>query len=155
MEPPGQLLGRPLQPASRIQGRAQELPGPPGLLQEQGPREVGCHTSGSSTVSEARGSRAASPRNGSRSLARWASYGAPRATPGTTATASFSNTRPSTRTAWSPSDYSKNKALGTWVGNQRTQYRLRSEGKKSQLTEARIEDLSKAGFVWRVKGKKK
>ena len=54
-----------------------------------------------------------------------------------------------------PRDYSKNKALGKWVNNQRWQYRLRSEGKKSQLTEARIEDLSKAGFVWRVNGKKK
>ena len=54
-----------------------------------------------------------------------------------------------------PQVYSKNKALGTWVHTQRKQYRLRSEGKKSHLTEARIEDLSKAGFVWRVNGKKK
>ena len=33
-----------------------------------------------------------------------------------------------------PSVYSKNKALGTWVANQRAL--LRSEGEKSQLTEA-------------------
>ena len=51
-----------------------------------------------------------------------------------------------------PKRYSKNKALATWVGNQRNQYRLRSEGKKSQLTEERIKLLSEAGFVWRVNG---
>tara|TARA_B100001142_G_scaffold260516_1_gene262921 strand:- start:205 stop:453 length:249 start_codon:yes stop_codon:yes gene_type:complete len=54
-----------------------------------------------------------------------------------------------------PQVYSKNKALGTWVHTQRKQYRLRSEGKKSHLTEERIKVLSEAGFVWRVNGKKK
>ena len=52
-----------------------------------------------------------------------------------------------------PSVYSKNKALGTWVANQRAL--LRSEGEKSQLTKERIKLLSEAGFVWRVNGKKK
>ena len=73
MEPPWQLLGRPLRPACRIQGRARELPGPPALPREQGPREVGCQPTG--CVSEERGSRPRSPRTGSRSLTRWASYG--------------------------------------------------------------------------------
>ena len=52
-----------------------------------------------------------------------------------------------------PQHYSKNKALGKWVANQRA--RLRSDGEKSQLTKERIKLLSEAGFVWRVNGKKK
>ena len=52
MEPPGQLLERPLQPACRIQERARELPGPPALPQEQGPREVGCQPTGRRLGSE-------------------------------------------------------------------------------------------------------
>ena len=51
-----------------------------------------------------------------------------------------------------PARYSKNKALGKWVNNQRTQYRLRSEEKKSHLTEARIKLLSEVGFVWSPQG---
>jgi hypothetical protein len=51
-----------------------------------------------------------------------------------------------------PSVYPKNKALGAWVANQRTQYRLRSEGKHSFLTEERIKLLSEAGFVWSPQG---
>ena len=50
-----------------------------------------------------------------------------------------------------PRDYSKNKALGTWVGKQRTQYRLRREGKQTPLTEDRIKLLDEVGFVWSVK----
>ena len=51
-----------------------------------------------------------------------------------------------------PARYSKDKALGTWVVNQRTQYRLRSEGKHSFLTEERIKLLSEVGFVWSHQG---
>ena len=50
-----------------------------------------------------------------------------------------------------PQRYSKNKALGTWVGKQRTQYRLRREGKQTPLTEDRIKLLDEVGFVWSVK----
>ena len=47
-----------------------------------------------------------------------------------------------------------NKALGKWVAHQRMQYRLRNEGKHSQLTEERIKLLNEVGFVWSAKGKK-
>ena len=47
-----------------------------------------------------------------------------------------------------PQDYSKNKALGKWVANQRV--RLGSEGKHSQLAKDRIKKLNEVGFVWRV-----
>ena len=50
-----------------------------------------------------------------------------------------------------PQRYSKNKALGKWVAKQRTQYRLRSEGKHSHLTEERIKLLDEVGFVCSVK----
>ena len=50
-----------------------------------------------------------------------------------------------------PQRYSKNKALGTWVDKQRTQYRLRREGKQTPLTEERIKLLDEVGFVWSVK----
>ena len=50
-----------------------------------------------------------------------------------------------------PQRYSKNKALGRWVDTQRTQYRLRNEGKHSFLTEERIKKLEDLGFVWSVK----
>ena len=50
-----------------------------------------------------------------------------------------------------PQRYSKNKALGRWVAKQRTQYRLRREGKQTPLTEDRIKLLDEVGFVWSVK----
>ena len=50
-----------------------------------------------------------------------------------------------------PQRYSKNKALGRWVAKQRTQYRLRREGKQTPLTEERIKLLDEVGFVWSVK----
>jgi len=40
------------------------------------------------------------------------------------------------------------KPLGTWVSNQRTQYRLLQQGVNSQMTEDRITKLKKIGFVW-------
>ena len=51
-----------------------------------------------------------------------------------------------------PQRYSKNKALGRWVDTQRTQYRLRNEGKHSHLTEERIKLLEDLGFVWSHQG---
>ena len=50
-----------------------------------------------------------------------------------------------------PTVYPKNQALGTWVANQRAQYRLRREGKQTPLTEDRIKLLDEVGFVWSVK----
>ena len=102
-----------------------------------------------------RGSTASSPRNGSSCLRIWASNGAPRATPGTTSTDSLSNTRPSTGTAWSPSTTPTTRPSGRGLPTQRTQYRLRNEGKHSHLTEERIKLLEDLGFVWSGNGKKK
>ncbi|GFH61945.1 hypothetical protein CTEN210_18421 [Chaetoceros tenuissimus] len=42
----------------------------------------------------------------------------------------------------------RNKALGIWVNNQRTQYKLMSNGSKSQMTEERLEKLEDIGFTW-------
>ena len=50
-----------------------------------------------------------------------------------------------------PHHYPDNKALGKWVDKQRTQYRLRREGKQTPLTEDRIKLLDEVGFVWSVK----
>ena len=44
-------------------------------------------------------------------------------------------------------DYKK---LGNWVTKQRTQYRFRNEGKKSQITDDRVTKLNELGFVWRT-----
>jgi hypothetical protein len=41
-----------------------------------------------------------------------------------------------------------NKQLGSWVRNQRTQYRLLQQGMKSLMTTERIDKLEKIGFVW-------
>ena len=58
---------------------------------------------------------------------------------------------PAYRNCLVPQRYSKNKALGKWVDTQRTQYRLRREGKQTPLTEDRIKLLDEVGFVWSVK----
>ena len=47
-----------------------------------------------------------------------------------------------------PQRYSKNKALGKWVANQRV--RLGREGKQTPLTKKRIKKLDEVGFVWKV-----
>jgi len=47
-----------------------------------------------------------------------------------------------------PGRYKSNKQLGSWVGNQRTQYRLLQQGKESSMTEERISKLEAIGFVW-------
>ena len=44
--------------------------------------------------------------------------------------------------------WSENPQLGKWVTNQRTQYRLHREGKKSPMTEERIALLESIGFIW-------
>ena len=47
-----------------------------------------------------------------------------------------------------PQRCSENSKLGTWVSNQRTQYRLHLEGKKSHMTLSRIQELEDIGFEW-------
>jgi hypothetical protein len=49
-----------------------------------------------------------------------------------------------------PQNYSENAKLGTWVGTQRTQYKLHLEGKTSHMTNFRIQDLESVGFEWGV-----
>jgi hypothetical protein len=48
-----------------------------------------------------------------------------------------------------PQKYSQNKALGSWVNDQRKQYKYKKEGKRSTLTEARTKELESIGFVWK------
>jgi hypothetical protein len=48
-----------------------------------------------------------------------------------------------------PFNYSKNPKLGIWVAKQRSHYRLHHEGKKSQITPARIQKLENLGFEWK------
>jgi hypothetical protein len=48
-----------------------------------------------------------------------------------------------------PNRYSENPKLGTWVASQRKQYRLRLEGKRSQITPVRIKALESLGFEWK------
>ena len=47
-----------------------------------------------------------------------------------------------------PQKWSENPQLGRWVSTQRSQYRLYQEGKKSQMTEERIQALEDIGFSW-------
>jgi hypothetical protein len=47
-------------------------------------------------------------------------------------------------------EYSVNPALGSWVQNQRLNYRLQQEGKPSSMTEERIRELESIGFDWRT-----
>lgn len=51
-----------------------------------------------------------------------------------------------------PQRYSANPSLGRWVNTQRLQQRLRSEGKKSDMTPERYAKLDELGMVWYVKG---
>jgi hypothetical protein len=46
--------------------------------------------------------------------------------------------------------YSENPKLGKWVANQRTQYRLYQEEKKSQMTIRRIKALEGLDFAWNI-----
>jgi hypothetical protein len=45
-----------------------------------------------------------------------------------------------------------NKPLGTWVANQRTQYKLLQDGKKSLMTTERKKSLNELDFEWRLGG---
>jgi hypothetical protein len=47
-----------------------------------------------------------------------------------------------------PKNYSENTRLGQWVAHQRCQYRLHLEGKTSQMTLPRIQELESLGFEW-------
>ena len=50
-----------------------------------------------------------------------------------------------------PRDYFANKKLGFWGMTQRTQYRLRQEGKQaSHMTNERVAMLEEIGFNWNV-----
>ena len=57
-----------------------------------------------------------------------------------------------------PHGYQENKKLAWWVMNQRAQYRLLHQGKKTWLTEDRVRLLDDIGFDWEPtleSGKKK
>jgi hypothetical protein len=47
-----------------------------------------------------------------------------------------------------PQKYSENTQLASWVGAQRTQYKLQQEGKTSSITLSRIRALESLGFKW-------
>lgn len=47
-----------------------------------------------------------------------------------------------------PTFYAANKALGSWVFRQRQEYKRMNEGKKSTMSQARVNTLEKIGFVW-------
>ena len=47
-----------------------------------------------------------------------------------------------------PFKYAPNKPLGRWVANQRTSYKLLSQGKPSHMTAERQAALEKIGFEW-------
>ena len=47
-----------------------------------------------------------------------------------------------------PNRFKPNPSLGSWVTNQRTQYRLLQEGRPSEMTEERIGRLNSVGFEW-------
>jgi hypothetical protein len=51
-----------------------------------------------------------------------------------------------------PKNYSENTKLAYWVGTQRREYRLHQEGKKSNMTTFRIQELESLGFEWNSHG---
>jgi hypothetical protein len=51
-----------------------------------------------------------------------------------------------------PKRYSENTKLGSWVGDQRTHYRLYQEKKVSNMTTLRIRELESLGFEWDSRG---
>jgi hypothetical protein len=51
-----------------------------------------------------------------------------------------------------PTSYKENAKLGIWVATQRSQYKLHLEGKRSQITPARIQSLVSLGFEWGTHG---
>jgi hypothetical protein len=51
-----------------------------------------------------------------------------------------------------PWNYSENTRLAYWVGTERREYKLHQEGKKSNLTTFRIQELESLGFEWNGHG---
>lgn len=47
-------------------------------------------------------------------------------------------------------NYEQNKSLAFWVDTQRVQYRQREQGRKSSITNERIDLLNDIGFNWRL-----
>jgi hypothetical protein len=47
-----------------------------------------------------------------------------------------------------PQNYSRNPKLGSWVSNQRKQYKTQVVGKQSPMTPFRIQELERLGFEW-------
>jgi hypothetical protein len=54
-----------------------------------------------------------------------------------------------------PDKYTSNAKLGSWVRNQRVQYRNLTAGKKSTMTASRVSLLEKLGFEWSIRKKVK
>ena len=54
-----------------------------------------------------------------------------------------------------PSNYGENPQLATWVKCQRRQYKLFQEGKPSNMTVQRIQELNALGFEWELRTYKK
>jgi len=52
-----------------------------------------------------------------------------------------------------PQKYAENNPLGIWVMNQRQQYRLFKEKRKSSMTRERIQSLDKLDFEWQPKAR--
>lgn len=51
-----------------------------------------------------------------------------------------------------PCPYKKDVRLSTWVGLMRNDYKALREGKKSRMTQEKIDKLVDAGFIWETKG---
>eukprot|EP00980_Cylindrotheca_fusiformis_P019768 scaffold6927_cov93-Cylindrotheca_fusiformis.AAC.6 len=51
-----------------------------------------------------------------------------------------------------PCKYSTNQKMATWVKCQRRQYKLRTLGKPSSLTDERKSVLEELGFLWKIRG---
>jgi hypothetical protein len=54
-------------------------------------------------------------------------------------------------TANVPLKYSEYPSLGNFVNRQRTEYRKLLQGKNSSMTQTKMQDLNKVGFVWSVR----
>jgi len=50
-----------------------------------------------------------------------------------------------------PLKYEKNVALGSFVNNQRSEYRRMRQGKPSSMTETKVQELEGIGFLWNVR----
>jgi hypothetical protein len=50
-----------------------------------------------------------------------------------------------------PQRYQANPQLGTWVHTQRRQFKLMKEGKKSSMTQEKVDALNSIEFIWVAK----